>query len=57
MKNTKSLRRNIKRIAKRKGITYKQAILFFYNVKSIYEIDRNLLYSLYKNDLDSNAKS
>jgi len=57
MKNTKLLRRNIKRISKRKGITYTQAILYFYNAKSIYEIDKNLLYSLYKNDLDLTRKS
>jgi hypothetical protein len=29
-----------------------QAILHFYNAKSIYEIDKNLIYSLHKNDLD-----
>lgn len=53
-KTNKSLRRNIRRIAKRKGITYIQAILHFYNAKSLYEIDKNLLYSLHKSDVDLN---
>jgi hypothetical protein len=56
-KNTnKLLRRNIRRLAKRKQITYKQAILLFYNVKSIYELDKNLLFSLHKNDIDLTRK-
>ena len=42
--SNKQLRRNIRRIAERKGITYIQAILHFYNVKSIYELDKNLIY-------------
>lgn len=44
----KKLRRNIRRIALRKNITYKQAILNFYKVDSLYDLDKNLLYSLYK---------
>lgn len=51
-KTNKFLRRNIRRLAKRKNISYKDAILLFYNIKSIYELDKNLLYSLHKNDID-----
>lgn len=47
-KTNKKLRRIIKRISLRKNITYKQAILDFYKVKSFYELDKNLIYSLYK---------
>lgn len=47
-KTNKNLRRNIKRISLRKNITYKQAILCFYKVESLYELDKNLIYSLYK---------
>jgi hypothetical protein len=56
-KTNKHLRRNIRRIAKRKGITLTEAILVFYNAKSLYEIDKNTLYSLHKNDVDLKRKS
>jgi len=57
-KTNKRLRRNIKRISIRKNISYRQAILDFYKVKSFYELDKNLIYSLYKDlkkedDIDS----
>lgn len=48
-KSTKGLRRNIRRISERKGIDYRAAILLFFNVDSISKIDKNLLYSIYKN--------
>ncbi|NBP16893.1 hypothetical protein EBU95_21345 [bacterium] len=47
-KNNRKLRRNIRRIAERKGITYKEAILKFYNVSSYDDLDKNLVYSLNK---------
>lgn len=46
--NNRKLRRNIRRIAERKGITYKEAILKFYKVSSYSELDKNLVYSLNK---------
>lgn len=46
--NNRKLRRNIRRIAERKGITYKEAILKFYKVYSYEELDKNLVYSLHK---------
>ncbi|NBT58685.1 hypothetical protein EBT16_07880 [bacterium] len=46
--NNRRLRRNIRRIAERKGISYKDAILKFYNVSSYEELDKNLVYSLNK---------
>ena len=46
--NNRKLRRNIRRIAERKGITYKEAILKFYKVHSYGELDKNLVYSLNK---------
>lgn len=46
--NNRKLRRNIRRMAERKGITYKEAILKFYNVSSYAELDKNLVYSLNK---------
>ena len=46
--NNRRLRRNIRRIAERKGITYKEAILKFYKVHSYNELDKNLIYSLNK---------
>ena len=49
MKTNKGLRRNIRRISERKGITYSEAILLFYNVDSVSKIDKNVMYSLYKN--------
>lgn len=57
MKTNKLLRRNIRRIAKRKGITFSEAILVFYSAKSLYEIDKNILYSLHKNDVDLTRRS
>jgi len=39
-------RRNLSRMAERLGITYDEAILKFYGVKSLSEIDKNLLWSL-----------
>lgn len=48
-KNTnRKLRRNLKRIADRKGISYKEAIFRFYKVSSYEELDKNLVYSLNK---------
>lgn len=56
-KETKNkLRRHIRRLSIRKQITYTQAILHFYNAKSLYEIDKNLLFSLFKNDMDLKEK-
>jgi hypothetical protein len=46
--NNRKLRRNIRRIAERKGITYKEAILKFYKVYSYEQLDKNLVYSLNK---------
>jgi hypothetical protein len=54
-KTNKSLRRNIRRLADRKGISYESAILHFYGVKSISEIDKNLFYSLNKNCFKGNC--
>lgn len=51
-KNTatnKSLRRHLRRLAERKGITYQQAIIDFYGVKSVDRLEKNLVYSLLKN--------
>lgn len=47
--NNRRLRRNIRRLAERKGISYKDAILKFYGVASYDELDKNLVYSLNKN--------
>jgi hypothetical protein len=41
-------RRNLLRIAKRKSITYNQAIEKFYRVGDVSELDNNLLWSLRK---------
>ena len=46
--NNRKLRRNIRRIAERKGITYNEAILKFYKVYSYEQLDKNLVYSLNK---------
>lgn len=45
----KGLRRHLRRLASKKGITYQQAIVGYYGVKSIDKLDKNLLYSLLKN--------
>lgn len=41
-------RRNLLRIAKRKSITYNQAIQKFYGVKDVSELENNLMWSLKK---------
>lgn len=41
-------RRNLLRIAKRKSITYNQAISKFFQVSDVSELDKNLLWSLKK---------
>jgi putative aminopeptidase FrvX len=46
--NNRRLRRNLRRLAERKGISYKEAILKFYGVASYDELDKNLVYSLNK---------
>ena len=48
-KTNKGLRRNLRRLAERKGISYEMAIIHFYRVKSLKDLDKNLLYSLFKN--------
>lgn len=45
----KNLRRNIRRLADRKGITYEKAILLFFKVGHEGQLDKNLVYSLRKN--------
>lgn len=45
----KKLRRNLRRMAERKNISYDEAILKFYGIRSLSQLDKNLLYSLYKN--------
>lgn len=42
----KGLRRNLRRISERKGITYTQAILRFYGVKNLNQLDKKLVWSL-----------
>jgi hypothetical protein len=44
----RKLRRNLRRMADRKGISYKEAILKFYKVSSYDQLDKNLVYSLNK---------
>jgi hypothetical protein len=44
----KGLRRYLRRIAERKGITYTEAILNFYHVKSLKKLEEKLLHSLFK---------
>jgi hypothetical protein len=46
--SNKKLRRNLFRLAKKKGISYDLAILSFYKIKSLSELDKHLLWSLYK---------
>lgn len=46
--STKKIRRNIRRICDRQGISYRDAILKFYSVGSLSELDKNLVWSLYK---------
>lgn len=43
----KKLRRHLRRLAERKGESYGESIRRFYG-KGLSEMDRNLLYSLYK---------
>lgn len=45
--SNKRTRRNLRRIAERKGIGYGEAIVRFYG-KEISDIDKNLAYSLHK---------
>jgi hypothetical protein len=47
-KTNKSLRRHIRRLSERKGISYEMGILHFYKVGSLKELDKNLVYSLFK---------
>ena len=47
-KTNKSLRRSIRRMADRKGISYEMGILHFYQVKSLKELDKHLVFSLLK---------
>lgn len=47
MASKKKLRRNLRRIAERKGKGYREAIESFYG-KGIEDINRSLLYSLHK---------
>lgn len=46
--STKKIRRNLRRICDRQGISYKDAILKFYGVGSLKDLDKNLVWSLYK---------
>lgn len=45
----KKMRRSLKRIAERKGIPYSEAIKRHLGVGSLKSVDKNLIYSLYKN--------
>lgn len=58
-KNTsnKNLRRHLKRLAKSKSISYEEAILHFYKIKKLSQLDKNLLYSLHKNYFKKNKKN
>lgn len=47
-KSKKKLRRNLRRLASRKGISYDQATMEFFKVKSLSELNRSLVYSLEK---------
>lgn len=53
MSSNKKLRRNIKRLADKKGITYELAILHFYKIDSLSKLDKHLLWSLYKNTIEN----
>jgi hypothetical protein len=44
----KKLRRFLKRTAERKGVSYSESIVSFYNLDSISDLKKNLLYSLHK---------
>lgn len=46
--SNKLLRRNLKRISKRKGISYEEAIKIFYKTESLDSLEKNLLWSLQK---------
>lgn len=45
--SNKRTRRNLRRVAERKGLGYGEAIVRFYG-KDIPDIDKNLVYSLHK---------
>lgn len=47
-KSKKKLRRNLNRLADRKQISYEQAILDFYKVSKLSDLDKNLVFSLQK---------
>lgn len=44
----KGLKRYLRRLSERKGITYTEATLRFYNVKSLNKLDQKLVNSLFK---------
>jgi hypothetical protein len=44
----KKLKRYLRRISDRKGISYKEAILKFYGVESLKKLDERLVHSLFK---------
>lgn len=44
----KGLRRYLRRLSERKGITYTEAVLNFYKVKSLTKLDQKLVHSLFK---------
>lgn len=44
----KGLKRYLRRLSERKGITYAEAVLKFYNVKSLSKLDQKLVNSLFK---------
>lgn len=46
--SNKGLRRYLRRISERKGITYKEAILKFYKIESLNKLDKDLLHSLFR---------
>lgn len=48
MASNKKLRRHLKRLASKSGISYRDAICKFYG-KNIKDINKSLLYSLHKN--------
>lgn len=55
--SNKKLRRNLFRLAKKKGITYELAIMSFYKINSLSDLDKNLLWSLFKNTKHSRDSS
>jgi hypothetical protein len=48
MSSNKKNRRNIRRLAERKGLSYRESVEHFYG-KDFSRMDKNLLYSLHKN--------